>query len=379
MEELKHPPQPGLAPQNDSLLRAAASFELRKGDKLPEAPQSVLSGPVDRVGMQGLELPLFLSLPHADTCVPAQIDAQLSLDDPHARGLHLSRVYNLLVQQLRSSIFLKRSYRLHIEKLKILLKECVHSQKGLSQNAFLNIDFILPVPRQSLTSQRPGWRQYSVRLEASVHLRPPRQHDHIQDNTTQSFKQTVQHDFQIALGGRVLYSSTCPCSMALSQQAWQEQLGHDFKQQDRAAEPIKVEDVKAWMSNSYVATPHAQRSRVDFKLQLADACLVPESVAAPQQAADLELPPHGCPSYVQVIDSIEQALGTPVQGAVSRGDEKQFARLNAQNPMFCEDAARRLKHCFNQNKNFKAFDFYIQHQESLHPHNVVSRVSSSSE
>jgi glyoxylate/hydroxypyruvate reductase A len=32
-----------------------------------------------------------------------------------------------------------------------------------------------------------------------------------------------------------------------------------------------------------------------------------------------------------------------VQTAVKREDEQEFARLNAQHPMYCEDAARRLK------------------------------------
>ena len=44
------------------------------------------------------------------------------------------------------------------------------------------------------------------------------------------------------------------------------------------------------------------------------------------------------------IDRIESSLKTPVQAAVKREDEQEFARLNGQNLMFCEDAARRLQH-----------------------------------
>ena len=47
---------------------------------------------------------------------------------------------------------------------------------------------------------------------------------------------------------------------------------------------------------------------------------------------------------VELIDRVEQALGTPVQTAVKREDEQAFAALNARNLMFCEDAARRVAH-----------------------------------
>ena len=43
-----------------------------------------------------------------------------------------------------------------------------------------------------------------------------------------------------------------------------------------------------------------------------------------------------------LIDRVEQALGTPVQTVVKREDEQAFARLNGENLMFCEDAARRM-------------------------------------
>ena len=41
---------------------------------------------------------------------------------------------------------------------------------------------------------------------------------------------------------------------------------------------------------------------------------------------------------VALIDAVEGALKTPVQAAVKREDEQEFARLNGQNLMFCEDA-----------------------------------------
>ena len=72
---------------------------------------------------------------------------------------------------------------------------------------------------------------------------------------------------------------------------------------------------------------------------------------------------------------MEAALGTPVQSAVKREDEQEFARRNAQNLMFCEDAARRLKAKFMNNEKVTDFFFEVRHFESLHPHDVVAQVS----
>ena len=46
---------------------------------------------------------------------------------------------------------------------------------------------------------------------------------------------------------------------------------------------------------------------------------------------------------VTLINTLEDELKTPVQAAVKREDEQEFARLNGQNLMFCEDAARKIK------------------------------------
>ena len=72
-----------------------------------------------------------------------------------------------------------------------------------------------------------------------------------------------------------------------------------------------------------------------------------------------------------LIEQLEQAIGTPVQTAVKREDEQAFAKLNGENLMFCEDAARRLKAMLNQQTDIADYWFKIEHQESLHAHNAV--------
>ena len=67
-----------------------------------------------------------------------------------------------------------------------------------------------------------------------------------------------------------------------------------------------------------------------------------------------------------------RALSTPVQTAVKREDEQEFARLNAANLMFCEDAGRRLKSVLDVNPEVLDFHVRVEHHESLHAHDAIS-------
>ena len=72
-----------------------------------------------------------------------------------------------------------------------------------------------------------------------------------------------------------------------------------------------------------------------------------------------------------LIDGIEEVLKTPVQSAVKREDEQEFARLNGENLMFVEDAGRRIKKSLQEQSKFADFWVRIEHHESLHAHDAV--------
>jgi len=112
--------------------------------------------------------------------------------------------------------------------------------------------------------------------------------------------------------------------------------------------------VYAWLGTpqGIVATPHAQRSFARVKVDV---------------EKDFD--------FKQLIDVVEEALQTAVQGAVKREDEQEFALRNGQNLMFCEDAARRVKVSLDQTSGILDFIAEFNHVESLHPHNAVSRIS----
>jgi GTP cyclohydrolase I len=159
--------------------------------------------------------------------------------------------------------------------------------------------------------------------------------------------------FTVELGYSVVYSSTCPCSAALARQLIQERFLIDFSR----SKPLDFDAVLAWLGTEQgiCATPHSQRSHADVKVRL-----IPSFQSLPIES---------------LIDLAEGAVKTPVQTAVKREDEQAFARLNGQNLMFCEDAARRLQSALDADE--RVVDFWVRasHFESLHPHDAVAMAS----
>ena len=105
-----------------------------------------------------------------------------------------------------------------------------------------------------------------------------------------------------------------------------------------------------------MATPHSQRSIANVKVKLNS------------NINEFDV--------VNLINTLEGELKTPVQAAVKREDEQEFARINAKNLLFCEDAARRIKHVLQKQKKIKGFWLRVHHHESLHPHDATAEASS---
>jgi GTP cyclohydrolase I len=139
----------------------------------------------------------------------------------------------------------------------------------------------------------------------------------------------------------------------LARQLIQDKFAQDFKG-DTKTSAVEYEKVFEWLGTNQgiVATPHAQRSFARVKAEV---------------EVDFD--------FVKLIDAVEDFLQTPVQGAVKREDEQEFALRNGQNLMFCEDAARRVKAGLEKITGVKDFIAEFDHVESLHPHSAVSRIS----
>jgi GTP cyclohydrolase I len=302
-----------MSPTQESLARALP--DVAKEDR------PALAGQLDWVGMDNIELPVRFADGSASG---ARVSAKVNLARPDVRGIHMSRLYlhvdRALTAEPLSACMLRR-----------LLKDFLDSHAGLSDRAQLRIDAELMLRRRALVSDNSGWKAYPVHVVATME----------------------QNRFELELGVKVGYSSTCPCSAALARQLIQDNFSEAFpdgEAVDRAA-------VLAWLGTEAAidATPHSQRSEATVRVKL-----VPSFKDLP---------------FVELVDAIEAALGTPVQTAVKREDEQAFARLNGRNLMFCEDAARRMQAALDADERILDFQVRAAHLESLHPHDAVAVAS----
>ncbi len=290
-------------------------------DVVKEKPKSGL--PIDLVGIQDLKLPVRLS---PKITASASLSVLVSLEDKQVRGIHMSRLYLSLHDYFSKSV-------VSFSGLKKILISAIKSQQGNSLSGRIRLKSKWPILRKALKSSLSGWREYPFYFELS-YLKSA-------------------NSFKYVAGGEVLYSSTCPCSASLSRQIIKNEFAKQFSKQ----KTLQKEDVLNYLSDKKFlsATPHAQKSAVFFKLKLSEKSKSGFSLA-------------------QTIDEIEQTLGTPVQTAVKREDEAEFAKLNARHLMFCEDAVRRVALLFKGRRDIQDYMIRVQHYESLHPFTVESSI-----
>ncbi|AVP98085.1 GTP cyclohydrolase I FolE2 [Ahniella affigens] len=286
------------------------------------AAKAAQRGVLQWVGMRNVRAPLLIAASSGAAAerVAASVDVYVNLTDADARGIHMSRLY-LLLESLAEVPVSSQS-------LRDLLGRLIESQAGLADAARIVLRFDLMLRRRALKSQLSGWKAYPVRMDARLGADGLR----------------VQQELRIA------YSSTCPMSAALSRQIQREHFEHHFGQSSQ----VPVSAVAEWLEqeSGLAATPHAQRSQAVLNLSWQ-----PDVANWPVLA---------------LIDQVEQALATPVQTAVKRIDEQTFARLNAENLMFCEDAARRVATVLRGVPSLADFEVDVAHFESLHAHDAVA-------
>ncbi len=172
-----------------------------------------------------------------------------------------------------------------------------------SFDARIQMRFSWPERVESLRSGLWGWQYYDIALEL------------------------------VDQGGRRLrilhldyvYSSTCPCSLELSEHAR--------------------------MTRGQLATPHSQRSVARLSVVLN---------------------PGPRLWFEDMIELARRAVVTETQVMVKREDEQAFAELNAANPIFVEDAARSFCAVLRAEPRIGDFRILASHQESLHSHDAVS-------
>ena len=281
--------------------------------------------PLNWVGMSEIELPVHMfNGKGAQIQTVARVQAYVNLTDPKSKGIHMSRLYLAVDQMLSDNVITPKLLRKIVETF-------VESHEGISDSAYLECRLDFFERRKSLKSDNTGWKSYKVRPITSL----------------RKGKLTTELSIEVP------YSSTCPCSAALSRDIIQQGFQDEFGKTGN----VDLEKVHEWLGTpeGISATPHSQRSIAQVRVRLSD------------KVEDMPIS--------RLIDQIETALPTPVQAAVKRADEQEFARLNAANLMFCEDAARRVQAELNKDKTLDDFWVRVNHMESLHPHDAVAIIT----
>lgn len=271
------------------------------------------------VGMEDIAVPIRLNPGNGELqTLAAKTNVFISLDKPEAKGIHMSRLH-LLVNQLAGVECTQSSIRQ-------ILDNIVDSQSDLGNEARLELRFEPVLKKPALLSEEFGYQSYPITM------------------CSEKTELGYTTDFELTIP----YSSTSPCSASLARQMLADAVDEEFSD----SESINKESLLEWIQSpaGSIATPHSQRSYATIRISLGDG---------------------DWPDLAAFIFQLEKIIGTPVQTAVKRRDEQEFARLNAENLMFCEDAARRIKSALEGMSFVKDYLIKVEHQESLHAHNAV--------
>ncbi len=298
---------------------------LRDMPDIANEERAAVSGKLEWVGMDDIEMPVRIEDDQGNLIQStARVTAYVNLVDPDVRGIHMSRLYLHLDQAFGERPLTPCA-------LRQMLRSFLDSHEGLSDRALVRVDFDYVIRRNALKSDNVGWRRYPVSMIGILE----------------------GQEFSLEMGFEILYSSTCPCSAALSRQLIQDQFEKDFA----SSATVDFNKVHEWLGTEegILATPHSQRSAAELRVRLT--------------------PTFQMFPIIELIDEVENSLKTPVQATVKREDEQAFALLNGRNLMFCEDAGRRIQTALDSDERILDFWARCTHYESLHPHNAVSVIT----
>lgn len=266
---------------------------------LQNGPASLIRGAdaaIQHVGISNFRLPLKFEKRDTDAItLDTSVTGTVSLE-AGKKGINMSRIMRTFYENSEST-FGFEALRRTVEGYKTSL-ECFEAR--------INLRFDFPLLVESLRSGLTGYQYYTVNLE-------------LFELDTQ-MRQIMHLDY--------VYSSTCPCSLELSEHA-------------RAV-------------RNQLATPHSQRSVARISLLVNEA--------------------NGRLWIEDVVDALRRAVPTETQVMVKREDEQAFAELNAANPIFVEDAVRLFAEQAAADSRITDYRILASHQESLHNHDAVSLI-----
>ena len=275
---------------------AGANYRASLPD-LQNGPSSLIRGAqqlIQHVGISNFRLPIrYRSREGGDMRLETSVTGSVSLD-AEKKGINMSRIMRSFYRHAEATF--------SFEVIEAALDDYKTDLESL--DARIQMRFSFPMKIGSLRSGLTGYQYYDIALELVE-----------QDGER---KKIVHLDY--------VYSSTCPCSLELSEHARE--------------------------TRGQLATPHSQRSVARISVETRDE--------------------GDCLWFEDLIEICRRAVPTETQVMVKREDEQAFAELNAANPIFVEDAARLF--CEQLLADGRVGDFRIvaSHQESLHSHDAIS-------
>ena len=291
---------PALSREYPSDFRVDDAYKAGLPD-LQNGPASLIVGArtaIQHVGISNFRLPIrYQTRPDSshgggEISLETSVTGTVSLEADR-KGINMSRIM--------------RSFYAHADKafsLDVLQAALDDYKDDLgSMDARIQMRISYPMRVESLRSGLTGWQYYDIALELIEH---------------QGTRRKIMHvDY--------VYSSTCPCSLELSEHARE--------------------------SRGRLATPHSQRSVARISV---------------------EMKGHDKLWFEDMIALCRRAVPTETQVMVKREDEQAFAELNAANPIFVEDAVRSFAEQLIADPRIGDFRVIASHQESLHSHDAVS-------
>jgi len=273
--------------------------------------------PINKVGVSGVDLPVnFIRRDGTIEKLTTSVSLYGSLDDPNAKGLNLSRFPIVMHEQIADHV--------SIEGITHILD--VLQKKQQSRDVYCKMKFKYPWTQRALRTRielpdsAPDSEVFKV--VEGIKLSHEKAIGYIfYDCILEGEKHNTDYKFFLTVN--YVYSSTCPCSFELAQDATQKR--------------------------GRAANGHSQRSIAKIKVQFN-----PSS-----------------PVYIEdIVEMARTKVPTEVVVICKRRDEQAFAELNGSNLLFTEDAIRLLYQGLDEmHSNQKISDFSIvtDHIESLHP------------
>ena len=272
---------------------------------------------INKVGVSGVDLPVnFIRRDGSIEKLTTSVSLYGSLDNPDAKGLNLSRFPIVMHEQVAN--------HLSIDGITHILD--VMQKKQGSKDVYCKMKFKYPWTQRALRTRKElsddAAASEVFRVVVGIKLSHEKAEGYIYyDCVLEGQKHSDDYKFYLTVN--YVYSSTCPCSFELSQDAI--------------------------TKRGQSANGHSQRSIAKITVQF-----------DPKN-----------PVYIEdIVEMARRQVPTEVVIICKRRDEQAFAELNGSNLLFTEDAVRLfyegLDKMYNQNKIFD-FSVVTDHEESLHP------------